>query len=64
MKYRLCWSASSNITFSGSTDWEEIDDPDITAEEFEHTVSGGGNACEGLRMAIEASGFEWWVETH
>jgi hypothetical protein len=63
MEYRLCWNASSNISFSGSTDWEEVEDPDISAGEFENTLTDGGCACEGLSMVLEASGFDWWVET-
>lgn len=63
MEYRLCWSANSNISFHGSTDWEEIEDPDMTVEEFEKMLCDGGNTSEGLSMVMDASGFEWWIET-
>lgn len=63
MEYRICWSASSNITFRGSTDWEEVEDPDQSEEEFLDMLDGNGGISDGLEMALNASGFEWWVET-
>ncbi len=63
MEYRICWSASSNISFNGSTDWDNIEDPDITIEEFENTFTDNSIVSEGLSIALEASGFEWWIET-
>lgn len=55
-EFRVCWSASSNISFKGSTDWDEWDDE---ASEEEVAVALGSS---GLDMALDASGFEWWVE--
>jgi hypothetical protein len=64
IEYRVCWSASSNITFRGATEWEPWEDEDATVKDVEDALYlGGGGAIEGLSMALEASGFEWWVET-
>lgn len=59
MEYRICWSASSNASFEGATDWEIAEgDP-----EAELSKGGWGDMPEGLAIALEASGFDWWVET-
>lgn len=65
LEYRVCWNASSNISFSGATDWEEWGGaPDETADQIEESLCrAGGGIAEGLDMAIEGSGFSWWVET-
>lgn len=64
VEYRVCWSASSNITFSGETDWESWGgDEDDDAKSVEEELYGGKVECAGLSEALEASGFEWWVET-
>jgi hypothetical protein len=65
IEYRICWSASSNITFGGETDWEDWDSGDATDEgavERELT-DGPGRLSQALEQALEASGYEWWVET-
>jgi hypothetical protein len=64
LESRICWSASSNISFKGCTDWHE-DAPGSTVKEVEdyYYGSGGGAIGEGLSMALEGSGFDWWVET-
>lgn len=63
IEFRLCWSASSNISFNGAADWEPWGDEDATAKEVEDALYAGRTTCEGLGAALEASGFEWWVET-
>lgn len=63
VEYRVCWSASSNITFHGASDWEAWDDEDATAREVEDALYGGAMHCEGLSQVIEASGLDWHVET-
>ena len=64
MQYRINWSASSNISFHSCTDWEEWDDPDADGTAIEDALlsSGGNGISEGLEQALEASGFEWWIE--
>lgn len=64
-EYRICWSAGSNITFQGATDWEEwLDDGDAEDVMSEVEVKGKPyNVPPGLEIALEASGFEWYVET-
>lgn len=67
LEYRVCWSASSNIGFKGASDWEKAFDEDITADELEddlgEALGGRTSIPESLEIALEASGFEWWVET-
>lgn len=61
-EYRICWNAWTNITFRGATDWE-IDDEAETADEVEsYLYEGTNNLCLGLQIALESSGFDWWVE--
>lgn len=62
IEYRVCWSASSNISFHGHGDWQEANEGE-TAEEIEESLNGSGPIPEGLAMVLEESGFEWWVET-
>lgn len=66
-QFRICWTASSNITFKGKGEWRNADDwlmadDAITQETIENALNEGGNASEGLALALEESGFEWWVE--
>ncbi len=74
IEYRVCWSASSNISFHGATDWQtweqfyEEDEPAPTLktveESFDGPLDGGHVALPfGLEQALEASGFDWHVET-
>ena len=69
IEWRVCWSASSNITFHGETDWEEADDgetEDEVRERLENQTFDGakpGPICAAMDAALEASGFEWYVET-
>lgn len=71
IEYRVCWSASSNISFHGKSDWQPWEDDDeATGDEVERWVSEksmdghiGFQVPEGLETALEASGFEWNVET-
>lgn len=63
IEYRICWNASSNVSFKGHTDWDEWAGFEETMEEVEDSLSGGTVDCHGLSEALEASGFEWWVET-
>lgn len=63
MEYRICWSASTNINFRGATDWEEWDGYEESATEVEDALyQGDGQIAEALGIAIEASGFDYWVE--
>lgn len=61
-EYRVGWDSSS-INFKGHSDWQEWDDPDASIDEIEDALSGLNRLCDGLEFAIEASGFNWWVET-
>ena len=63
VEYRICWAASSNTSFRGATDWEPAEDDAADAEDVESYFSGGVNNSEGLSIALEESGFEWWIET-
>lgn len=64
-EYRICWSASSNINFRGNTDWSvwEDEEDDAIAIENSLTESNGSGISPGMEEALDASGFEWWVET-
>lgn len=64
-EFRVCWSASSNITFRGESDWEEWTedgDPEEALSELEHSGEPY-NVPPGLEMVLEMSGLEWHVET-
>jgi len=63
VEFRVCWSASSNISFHGSSEWEEWDDEDATASEVRDALERGAVHCDGLQMVIERSGLDWHVET-
>lgn len=68
IEYRICWSASSNISFRGHDDWNPWDDEDATEDEVQEalsTVEGGKFLAipPGLEMALEGSGFDWSAET-
>lgn len=56
MRYRICWSASTNISFEGKSEW--IDEPNEDENTLHSSLDGG----DGLQMALDESGFEWWVE--
>lgn len=66
IEWRVCWAASSNVTFRGKSKWGVWDgDEDATADEVERelTEGDGGELPPALREAIEHAGFDWWVET-
>lgn len=72
IEFRVCWNASSNISFNGQSDWEpwDEDDDEATEKEVERDVSektidglSGFQVPWGMSIALEASGFDWWVET-
>lgn len=64
VEYRICWTASSNISFRGATPWRDGADWGEDAEEIEDALDSlTGDLPEGLQMALDASGFEWRVET-
>lgn len=69
MEVRVCWAASSNIGFRGASDWVDyeewygaVNDKDASIEEIEDYMYSGAHIPPGLELALEASGFEWWVE--
>jgi hypothetical protein len=65
LEYRICWNAGSNISFRGATDWDTWDEdsaPDEVLGEPENNTQPS-NLPPGLDIAIEASGFDWWIET-
>lgn len=62
LEYRIHWNASSNISFSGRTDWQEWNEEDVTANDVEDELYIGAVDCIGLSEALDASGFNWWVE--
>jgi hypothetical protein len=65
IEYRICWAASSNAMFKDETDWASWGgDPDDAQEAVEEALNkSAGGLPQGLEEALEASGFEWWVET-
>lgn len=60
IEFRIGWSASSNVSFHGHTDWTEWDGLD---SDVESALCNGTLTIEGLEQALEASGFDWWIET-
>jgi hypothetical protein len=63
VRYRVGWSASSNVTFSGHSDWEDWEDPDATADEIRAALTKSeGHIADGFELALEASGYEWRVD--
>lgn len=63
-EYQIGWAASSNASFfSRSEEWVEWEGDEETAEAVEEALlAGQGSLSIGLEMAIDASGFEWWVK--
>lgn len=62
LRYRVCWSASSNITFRGHGAWHEAEEGE-TRDEIEAALDkGDGDLSEVLEMALAESGFECWLE--
>lgn len=61
LEYRLTWSASSNISFHGETDWEPVES-DETREDAAKALIEGGSLPQGLEEVLDASGFAWDVE--
>jgi len=62
MEYRICWSANSNISFRGHTDWRDWDDDDGDPRAVLTETQGQLNMPQGLEDMLEAAGIEWWVE--
>jgi hypothetical protein len=64
MEYRLGWSASSNISFRGETEWTAWNEPEDDSAAIEDALTkGSGSLGDGLEIVLQESGFEWWVET-
>jgi len=64
IEYRVCWNASSNASFRGASDWESWQDEDAThGEVIDALEVGAFKVPAGLEMALDQSGFEWFVET-
>ena len=64
IEFRVGWGASSNISFRGYSDWEPWEEDEATAEQVEDALyEAYGQLAYGLDLALEYSGFEWWVET-
>ncbi len=64
MEYRLRWSATSNISFCGETEWTAWDEPEDDSAAIEDAlIKGSGSLADGLEIVLQESGFEWWVET-
>jgi hypothetical protein len=61
LRYRVCWSASSNISFRGEGEWYEANEGE-SREEVEENLDKGGGISEVLELAIAESGFESWLE--
>lgn len=62
IRYKICWSAFTNISFRGETDVMEWTDDDGDSNDLENYIYNGDCNLEGLSIALEASGFEWWME--
>ena len=62
-EYRLGWTASSNASFRGETDWEPWGGFEETADDVERAMTdGSGGISDGLSETLDACGFEWWCE--
>ncbi len=62
-QWRISWSAGSNCTFKGESDWMEWEGFEESIEEVEKEISRGNrDICCGLETALEQSGFEWSAE--
>lgn len=63
IEYRIFWSASSNITFHGKSDWAPWWGFEETVAEVEQAIeTSGGCPSPLLEGALEGSGFECWCE--
>lgn len=64
VEYRVRYEAGSNISFHNAYDeWEPWHDETATAEEVKKDLTGGAITIpQGLEIALERSGFDWWVE--
>jgi hypothetical protein len=63
IEYRVCWSAGSNITFHGKSEWSEWGGFEETVEEVEAALyKSHGQMSASMEEALEASGFECWPE--
>lgn len=65
VEYRVRYNAYSNISFHNDhAGWERWEgDEDMTPSEVEAELSNGKIVIPtGLEIALERSGFEWWVE--
>jgi hypothetical protein len=56
------------VSFRGNTDWQDAKDWGETPDEVvdalhESDLARNGSLPHGLEEAMDASGFEWWVET-
>lgn len=59
-EYRLRWSASSNITFHGESDWIEWGPAASVGEVMDDLFDAKPLGLPpGLEGALECSGFEW-----
>jgi hypothetical protein len=64
LEYRICWATNTNVSFTGASEWKAWPDPGDDTAAIENALSdGAGSLGDGLEMALEASGFEWWSET-
>lgn len=61
-EYRIGWSASSNASFSGQSDWMVWEGHEQTIKEVKNILNETKYLPLGLEEAIELSGFEWWTE--
>lgn len=62
IEYRIGWSASSNASFEGASEWMKWDGDEKTVAEVEEAINASRERSPGLEAAIEWSGFEWWSE--
>lgn len=68
VEYRVCWSASSNITFKGKGDWvawedDEAESPEAVFEALHESDAGTVALPRALEEMLEVAGIDWWVET-
>lgn len=66
-EYRVRYCASSNISFHNEFDpWEPWDGDEDSAGAIEASLNDmhgqRWNTPDGFEIALERSGFEWWVE--